>query len=196
MQLQVKLITILHQQNKYTNTISLDALSTLQKINTHPIWLQPDQYPSVSRQYPSTWVWRVYDERFRRLRAVANLPWHIINQNVLADVLESVKSGPSRVNPITNYNSRSQKQPVKSLVPRACWAFNRERAAPQRKDCSSDSCKFVHKCSVCAAASHGSFNYFSDDLKDILIYMYVLLCYVFPLYFIETNVSHICMIYG
>ena len=81
---------------------------------------------------------------------MANLPWHIINQNVLADVLESVMSGPSRANPTTNYNYRSQNRTGKSLVPRACWSFNKE------KGCTSDSCEFIHKCSVCVAASHES----------------------------------------
>ena len=62
---------------------------------------------------------------------MSNLPWHIINQNVLADVLESVKSGPSRSCPITNYNSRSRSDRPSLCSPEHVDCSTKKRVVPQ-----------------------------------------------------------------
>ena len=98
---------------------------------------------------PLSYVWRTYDEEFRKLRALCNeFPWHTINSQTLriakGACLEGLK-GPSRRPGQKMDNSKGHKTTDKASV---CFQFNDR----DKQGCRRANCKYAHKCAKCFAS--------------------------------------------
>jgi len=91
-------------------------------------------------QYPNTFLWRDYDTQFRRVRAFVQLPWHILNMQILNDLETPPRLGNSNTSN-TNQSNSSNKTGV-------CFPYNRPTG------CSNKACKYTHKCSGCGILGH------------------------------------------
>ena len=93
----------------------------------------------LTKSHPSTYIWRIYDERFRKLKQYAeHLPWQMLNQHVLHEAQEVSSSKPSTEakgeGPVHNEN-----------VNKCCHAFNRKSGCKN----TADACNYRHLCSKC-----------------------------------------------
>ena len=91
-------------------------------------------------------AWRVYDERFRRVRAMApQMPWHITNWDLAMGAIQSnvpfVRQGaPPTQSPFHN----GRRPDARGL----CNDFN------YRGKCARQQCRFAHVCNVCGRSGH------------------------------------------
>ena len=89
-------------------------------------------------------AWRLYDERFRRIRAMApELPWHIANWDVTMGAIHSGPAGRQVASqaplPFRQGAARSSLR----AAPGVCFDFN------YRGDCTRTPCRFRHTCVTC-----------------------------------------------
>ena len=92
-------------------------------------------------------AWRLYDEKFRRIRAMTPaLAWHITNWDLAMEALHSV--APS------GRQAESQQSPFRAMQsPRkpssgVCYTFNRVGK------CERANCPYAHVCSSCGRKGH------------------------------------------
>ena len=90
-------------------------------------------------------AWRLYDERFRRIRAMApELPWHLINWDVAMGAIHSApvdrQAAPQAPVPFRQGAPRSA---MRSTPTGVCFDFN------YRGTCSRTPCRFKHACITC-----------------------------------------------
>ena len=113
---------------------------------------------SLSRTYPNTYIWRLYDERFRRVKQFSrHLPWHLIDQNILQEVrahLAQVKPGQGQ--------GAARRQPPAAAgaaknstdkQPGFCFDFNKVEGCSK----PPGSCIFRHQCTKCRKYNHPAF---------------------------------------
>ena len=93
--------------------------------------------------YPNTFLWRDYDCQFRCVRAFVQLPWHILNIQILNDIYI-----PPR---LVNSNTNSNVQSNSSSKFQVCYTFNKVTG------CTNKACKYLHKCSGCGIMGHPRF---------------------------------------
>lgn len=103
---------------------------------------------NISRSHYGTYIWRTYDEKFRRLKQFSDsLPWHLQDHHVLQDAKDAVAqprvyhNRPQRGRS-TQQNSNQQLNDGKSGP---CYAYNR------RSGCMRPitSCRYRHECTSC-----------------------------------------------
>ena len=92
-------------------------------------------------------AWRLYDEKFRRIRAMTPaLAWHITNWDLAMEALHSVAPSGRQV--------ESQQSPFRAMQsPRkpssgVCYTFNRVGK------CERANCPYAHVCSSCGRKGH------------------------------------------
>ena len=103
----------------------------------------------LSKRNPPDFVWRHYDELFRRLRVQApTLPWHAVNTGILAEAQDQVTMATSNAfrRPANNGFNAANKSDCgsKNYV---CFDFNE-----RDKRCERLNCKYPHKCSKCGGS--------------------------------------------
>ena len=97
------------------------------------------------KSYPSTYIWRLYDESFRRLKQYSeSLPWHVLNHHVLHEAREMAASPKVAVG--HNSYSRGKGVPQKSAIVGLCYGFNKVTGCKRPNNCT-----FRHVCSKCEA---------------------------------------------
>ena len=89
-------------------------------------------------------AWRLYDERFRRIRAMApELPWHMVNWDVAMGAIHSGPAGrqvvPQAPLPFRQGAARSSPR----AAPGVCFDYN------YRGACTRTPCRFKHTCITC-----------------------------------------------
>ena len=93
------------------------------------------------------YIWRAYDEGFRKVRAFAPVPWHRTNWDLVFNV-QNAESGnqPFRRNFTPNKfpNKGKQAKEAKGI----CFAFDRSGK------CNRQPCHFRHECTVCNKRGH------------------------------------------
>ena len=131
----------------------VNMFSTFASIYTHKF---PQEAPhlftyimrvmGITRSHPSSFVWRTYDEKFRRLKQYSlSLPWHILDHHILHEAQE-VASATKGV----DQGNRGKGGQNKSTNPRSqkfCYAYNRVAGCKK----SPSSCIYRHACSNCSA---------------------------------------------
>ena len=105
---------------------------------------------SLYRNNQGSYLWRQYDEMFRRMRVInTTLPWQIINNSILREA-ETVIRESSRANFRPQYQpnaTATQSTPSTSASngkPKVCFDYN-----DATKVCKRKNCKFLHQCSKC-----------------------------------------------
>ena len=94
-------------------------------------------------------AWRVYDERFRRVRALApSMPWHVTNWDLAMDAVQTVvvRQSDTLQQPF-RFGQRPNQQPARG--PSAvCFAYN------GTGKCGRTACHFAHVCANCGRKGH------------------------------------------
>ena len=91
-------------------------------------------------------AWRVYDERFRRVRAMApQMPLHITNWDLAMGAIQSNVSFVHQGAPPTQSPFRNGRRPDARGL---CNEFN------YRGKCARQQCRFAHVCNVCGRSGH------------------------------------------
>ena len=100
---------------------------------------------SLSRSHPNSYVWRIYDERFRRLKQYSDaLPWFLLDQHVLNDAKEI--SSQSKGTQGSQGKGNKGKSQVTSQDPKKpCFAYNRHSGCSRH----ANSCRYKHECTGC-----------------------------------------------
>ena len=103
---------------------------------------------NMARKDSSTYVWRDYDEQFRKIRAHApDLPWHVTNQHILGDVQDNaILASKNNFRKQTNVRVENSKQKTGGF----CFDYN-----DKSKFCTRNNCKYSHKCSKCSGPHPG-----------------------------------------
>ncbi|XP_062576334.1 uncharacterized protein LOC134238229 [Saccostrea cucullata] len=83
-------------------------------------------------------AWRLYDEQFRKLREVSDLPWQQPLNELIIRVTTMSKSHNQTFPRNISSNNRSFRGPI-----RFCYTYN------NRQQCTSTNCPYRHICSVC-----------------------------------------------
>ena len=97
------------------------------------------------------YVWRSYDESFRRMRSYTPVPWHKTNWELVFNVQSITetslnKSQPFRRNP--NFNNQGGKgKPSKGIY----FSYDKTGKCTNKKQ----PCPFRHECSFCNKKGHG-----------------------------------------
>ena len=104
---------------------------------------------SLSNRRPISYLWRSYDEHFRKLRSLApTLPWHVRHQQVISLAEDDLNLEASRSNfraktrPTINTNNTNNVKQTKSNV---CYDYNNIG-----KFCTRSNCPYQHKCAKCS----------------------------------------------
>ena len=93
---------------------------------------------SITRSHPASFIWRIYDERFRRLKQYSqSLPWHLLDHHILHEAQE-VSSTTKNV----QGQSKGKVLP-QSVEVKTCFAFNKKIG------CKKVNCPYKHICSKC-----------------------------------------------
>ncbi len=101
----------------------------------------------LQRKSPQTFVWRFYDEVFRRVKAqYPPLTWHVIHQPILNEAEDMAFNFRQRTQR-PNQDQNRQQQGNSSLPNRlandgTCHKYN-------RGNCSFAACKYLHACCHC-----------------------------------------------
>ena len=91
-------------------------------------------------------AWRVYAERFRRVRAMApQMPWHITNWDLAMGAIQSNVSFVRQGAPPTQSPFRNGRRPDARDL---CNDFN------YRGKCARQQCRLAHVCNVCGRSGH------------------------------------------
>ena len=90
------------------------------------------------------YAWRVYDDKFRRIRALSpTLPWHVTNWDLAMDAIHANVPGRSA----SPAPFRAKQRPTGK---RYCFDFNGNGR------CSRKPCNYIHACSNCGRQGHVS----------------------------------------
>ena len=147
------------QPNNFAEWLSWFSIYASVYCEQHPAQA-PQLFTYISRiqnlsfRRPISYVWRAYDECFRRVKAFSpGLPWHIIQDQILRDA-EDLAAAAARNQSFrraaNNNNNNNQsgtnarhegQRGDKSAV---CFDYN-----DINKPCKRPVCKFPHKCSKC-----------------------------------------------
>ena len=104
--------------------------------------------PKIIRLYkktPNSFVWRTYDELFRRMKEKSpKLPWHVINPHLMEEAEEILLIQQSTKKREQGKGKDGQKF-IKLPSNGTCHRYNRGR------ECQVSKCKFSHTCSHCRA---------------------------------------------
>ena len=89
-------------------------------------------------------AWRVYDERFRRVRALApSMPWHLKNWDSAMDAIQTVVVHQSdTLQPHFRFAQHPNQQPARGPSG-FCFAYN------DTGKCGRVGCRFAHLCENC-----------------------------------------------
>ena len=92
------------------------------------------------------YIWRAYDEGFRKVRAFAPVPWHKTNW----DLVFNVQTAENRNLPFRkNFTPRFQNKGKQTKESKGiCFSFNRSGK------CTRQPCQFRHECTVCNKRGH------------------------------------------
>lgn len=118
----------------------------------------------LSRTYQGVFVWRVYDEKFRRLKQFSvSLPWHILDQNILHEALTvSTSQAKNNSNPQTkkpqNQGQNQNSRPGERTG--YCYSFNKTSGCPR----PVNNCQYKHQCSKCSRGAHPAYRCTSTDV--------------------------------
>ena len=104
-------------------------------------------------------VWREYDEEFRKVRAISQLPWHFIDSHVLSEAKELVPKSQSN---FSNHRSNSQSRQDNSRSNKAKICYDYQKST----GCKRSPCPYPHVCRVCAAPNHGANRCFKSKQKS------------------------------
>ena len=109
----------------------------------------------LNRNYASTWVWRSYDEKFRKVKPFSlSLPWHVLDHHILHEALTANNVQANQPNnqqgKKTNNQQNSGSKGQGEGKGRVCYAFNKVSG------CSNPPrlCKYDHHCSRCGRGGH------------------------------------------
>ena len=97
----------------------------------------------ITKSHPNSYTWRIYDEKFRRLRQFSgSLPWHLLDHHVLHEAQEA-----SSLSKSSDHTSKSKGgQPkVTTKGGKFCYGYNRVTG------CKKSPCDYRHVCSKCSA---------------------------------------------
>ncbi len=102
----------------------------------------------IHRDYPNTFIWRVYDTKFRKAKAKCKaLPWHIMIPQMQSDArsayYRSLATKKDRKPAPQPQPRGNQNQGPKRRVRNSCDRWNSVAS------CSKSNCKFLHVCSNC-----------------------------------------------
>ena len=94
-------------------------------------------------------AWRVYDERFRRLRALApSMPWHLTNWDSAMDAIQTVVVHQSdTLQPHFRFAQHPNQQPARGPSG-FCFAYN------DTGKCGLVGCRFAHLYENCGRKGH------------------------------------------
>ena len=89
-------------------------------------------------------AWRVHDERFRRVRALApSMPWHLTNWDLAMDAIQTVVVRQSdTLQPPFRFDKHPNQQPARGPSG-FCFAYN------DTCKCGRVGCRFAHLCEHC-----------------------------------------------
>ena len=118
---------------------------------------------NLHKEDSNGFLWREYDESFRRIREFSQLTWHRINNDIMFDVksahkAQSNKPSNSRYSPSTNTQTYTQSNSLNN--PKKCNGFNLPAG------CSNPSCIYAHKCKVCNSVTHGSHKCYKNNSRQ------------------------------
>ena len=108
-----------------------------------------NQIQALHNRRPISYLWRAYDESFRRVRSNATtLPWHIRYQQILSEAeddlnLEKLRSSFRRPPPSSTVTSTSATPKINKQ--NFCYDYNN-----RGQTCSRQNCRFMHKCAKCS----------------------------------------------
>ena len=125
-------------------------------VDTHPhygsqLFSYIIRIATISQENPNSYLWRQYDEDFRRMRKHNTaLPWHLTNTHILSQAAETIRD-------IARANARRQQrqQPQTSAnkpvshdnSTRSKWCFDYNDPT---KHCQRRNCRYLHVCSKCS----------------------------------------------
>ena len=101
---------------------------------------------ALKDKHPNTYIWREYDCQFRRVRSFVNLPWHVLNMQILSDI--DLNSRSSSTTNKSNNSNNNKSSNGKSFDSKVCFEFNKSSG------CSDKACKYPHRCSLCGYKNH------------------------------------------
>ena len=99
---------------------------------------------NLLNKFPNTYMWRSYNEHFRKVRAFAAITWRILNTQIVPEVDEQVETEPK----VNNYRDR---QVQDRSTDRPCYNFHKVSG------CDRNLCLFVHKWTSCNTKGHPVF---------------------------------------
>ena len=101
---------------------------------------------SLNNRRPVSYVWRSYDELFRKVRAFSpNLPWHLYNIPVLKDA-EDEASEIARAAVRKQGDNRGPGKMGDTQKNLVCFEYNQKG-----KICRRQPCRYPHVCAKCSA---------------------------------------------
>ena len=102
-----------------------------------------NQIQALHNRRPISFLWRAYDEHFRKIRACApTLPWHVRHQQVISQAEDDLNLENLR----SNFRAKSNKNSnVKQTSSNVCYDYNNKG-----KICSRSNCPYQHKCAKCS----------------------------------------------
>ena len=105
----------------------------------------------AARDHPNSKAWRLYDEHFRTKKASdPTRPWGMVDNQLWLALFCKPPQGQSGEN-----SKESDEKKMKF-----CFNFN------SQKGCTIRACKWLHKCSTCKKAGHGSSTCFKNNRRD------------------------------
>ncbi len=123
-----------------------------------------DKIFTLSLEKPISYFWRIYDENFRRMRALLpkraeDMPWHITLEQVLRESREAAATNKlsagngfrqfyNSPNSNNNRNGNSNVQASNNT----CNDYNNKD-----KGCTRNVCRYVHRCKKCNRMNHPAF---------------------------------------
>ena len=101
-------------------------------------------YDTIDQMACNNFLWRTYDEQFRKLRQFASISWEKVNQELY------IKACIRPRNPGLNDTNTRKPQSFRGNLPKGyCWAFEK------REKCDNTNCKFKHVCHNCGGKYAG-----------------------------------------
>ena len=95
--------------------------------------------------------WREYDEAFRRIREISQLPWHLKDAHVLSQANEAFKNHNNSTNNSTRRsNPQTRNGNSKPSKNKHCFDFQ------GLAGCKKAVCPYPHVCRICAGSNHGA----------------------------------------
>ena len=101
----------------------------------------------VNRSHQNTYIWRIYDEKFRRLKQHSEtLPWHLLDHHVLNEAVECSAQFKANLNKSQRGRGGQGNQNAGKKGP--CFAYNKVTGCKR----GVENCRFQHECSRCQSA--------------------------------------------